>query len=185
MSSLKKLIVQNKKVFLITVLQIALILMLASITLKEVINEFVFYFTEILLSFVFLKILFFDLKVELKKEHKYSIYFFAPLYLIIQISWFARTFLTELNNLFYFLGFILIIFIYFVFFKFVFGRNFVEGIVILSSTKIAVVKTDFDIWSFNTQAIHVVETNKKIKEGKTVKISFKRNFLGKKTAKIL
>ena len=185
MSSLKKLIVQNKKAFLITVLQITLILMLALITLKEVLNETVFYFSQILLSFVFLIILFFDLKSELKKYHKYSVYFFAPLYLIIQISWFARTFLTELNNLFYFLGFIFIIFIYVVFFKFVFGRNFVEGKVILSNAKMAVVKTDFDIRSFNTQAIHVVVTDKKIKEGNIVKIGFKRNFLAKKTAKIL
>lgn len=157
--------------------------MLFSIALKTLAGEIILYLIEIVLSIVFLKILLIDLKKETKSEHKYSVYFFMPLFVLIQFSWLLQPIFLEQNNLLYFFGFIITIFLYVIFFRVAFGRPYTHAKVLLSDNKMAVVETDFDIRSFSVAGKHIIKTDKKIAAGKTIKVQLKTSFFGKKNIK--
>ncbi|MBI2598003.1 MAG: DUF2101 family protein [Candidatus Diapherotrites archaeon] len=175
---------KSKKVFLVTVLQVSLVLMLAAIVFRPFAGEIAFYFLEAILSLIFLKILFADLRKEITQEYKFVVYFFAPLFALIHLSWLAQKFFGGTWGPHFFLAFILLVLAYLVFFKAVFGRNYTMGKVLLSNEKMAVVETDFDIRAFVTAGKHIVETKKKLSEGTNAKISVKMGFLGQKTSKV-
>ena len=175
---------QNKKASLAAILQAAIILMMMAIAFRQFIDEAIFYAIEIVLSAIFLKVLFFDLKKETKKEHKYSVYFFAPLLALVQLAWIAQK-MFQAESIAYFIAVLAAFFLFVAGYKLLFGRNYTPAAVLLSSDKIAVVETGYDIRSFATAARHIVETDKRLPEGKEVKISIKKSFFGKKTAKII
>ncbi len=174
---------ENKTAFLVTILQITLVLMLVTTATKFYIDQTIFFAAQILLSIVFLKVLLVDLKKELKQEHKFSLYFFGPLYIIVQGAWILIPLFSD--NSVFFIALVLSIFIYTAIFKILFGRNYTLATVLLSNETTAVLQTNYDIRYFCTGQKFIAQTDKKIKEGSEVKIAIKRDFLGKKTPKIV
>ena len=175
---------QNKKAFLASALQVAIILMMAAIAFRQFISETAFYAIETVLAAIFLRVLFFDLKKETKKEHKYSVYFFAPLLVLVQLAWIAQK-MFQAESIAYFIAVLAAFFLFIAAYKLLFGRNYTPATVLLSNDKMAVVETGYDIRSFATAQRHIVETGTKLPEGKEVKISIKKGFFGKKTAKMI
>ncbi len=174
----------DDKAFLVLKLQIILIAIL--------LNGFADYFfqgslilTQILFSLIYLVLLFFALKNELKEEKIQAIVFFIGLLVSVQI-----TFLINFSSdLFFKSNFIvawIIVFILFIFFYyFLFRKNFVYGKVLVSDKNTTVIQTSFDFGSFLPAGKYIVASNKKFKLGEKVKVALNQSIFSRKPEKVI
>jgi len=134
---------------------------------------------QLILSVVFFHAILIETRKRFEKDFKYFLMVFVPIYLVIQIIWINNIIVPAQNRMD--VGFLLIfiLIVIAVVFSFLIKKNTVEAKVLSSNGKITVVETEFDLRSFNKGKKHIIETNKKIAEGKKIEIRIKKGIFGK------
>ncbi len=167
----------NYKNFIVTKIQVNLILMLLA--------GFAYYFAELnIIIFVqlILSIVFFHSLIEVKKqfqEFNYFLLLFGSMYLVIQLMWINNLILPTENKMD--LGFILIfiLVVIAIVFSVLIKKNNTTGKVLSSNGTVTVIETEFDIKSLTKGEKHIIETTQKFKEGTKLKIRIKKSLFGK------
>ena len=70
-------------------------------------------------------------------------------------------------------------------FRFLFGKNVLEGKVLLSDNKIAVVELPFDFFAGMQKGMYVVKTDRKIAKGTKVKVKIAQKMFKKVPERII
>ncbi|MDO8538773.1 MAG: DUF2101 family protein [archaeon] len=172
--------------FLILQLQLLVVVILLSGFLLNFVDFSIFLAVEAVLAIYFLFLLFFQIRKEFKEQFNYFLLFFGVLFLLVELSWIIQKIIpaedeTQLNALF---GLLFVIIAFSIIYRVIFAKKTIKARIVMSENNSAVVKTDFDIFSFTKAGKHIVEAKKSYPTGKEVEVELKSSFLKTKPWKI-
>jgi uncharacterized membrane protein len=165
--------------FIVTKIQVSLVLMVLVAFIYFLIDFHAIVFLELIFSLVFFHALLIEARKKFPKDFKYFLLVFGLMYIVIQMIWINNTFIPIENRMD--VGFLLIFFLIVVavIFSVLLKKNEVEGKVICSNGKVTVIETEFDLRSFTKGGKYIIETQKQFKEGKKIKVKIKKSVFGK------
>ena len=125
---------------------------------------------EVLLSALYLFVMFAEAGKEFAKEFTQYAVFFLGMLVFVQAAWIMQGFFGENEGMQYFVILLALLLAFVVCFRAVFGRKYVPAKVLLSDGEIAVVETRYDLLSFTNAGRHIVHTERKYAKGAEVKL---------------
>jgi uncharacterized membrane protein len=173
----------SRKTFAVLLMQLLLIAMAAMLFFRGYIDFVIFIAIELCLLLVYAELLFIELRKTLAEGFWKYVLFFAGIAAIIQIAWVVDFMALDGGTLQRFV-YVLVVFVVFVVgFRFVFGRNYTTGKVLIADGDMAVVETEFDLLSFTSAGKYIVE-NTSAKRGQKVKVEIKGILFSGKPSRI-
>ncbi|MFH1224471.1 MAG: DUF2101 family protein [Candidatus Diapherotrites archaeon] len=126
---------------------------------------------EVLLSALYLYIVFAQVRDEFAKEFTQYAIFFLGMLVFVQAAWIMQGIFGEGEAGYYQFALLLALLLVFVVcFRMVFGRKYVPAKVLLSDGELAVVETRYDLLSFTNAGRHIVHAERKYAKGAEVKL---------------
>lgn len=170
--------------YVVSKLQILLILLFLTPSFKFFVADFFVYAIAVIVFFSYLYVLFFELRSGVAKDEYlvYFVFFFSVAsagVLSLAIPLFLGGY-----SVYSFLVPVAVVVCAFAA-LFAFRRNYAPAVAASSGKGSVVVEKDFDIFSLTNAGKFAVESERQVKTGEKVKVSVKSTFSGRKPSKII
>jgi len=179
---LKKLGPIAKSVLKLQILIFAILVICLSYPFIGKIN---FFAITAALSAIYLFILFFETRKRVGNFREYAIFFAGVLGFAIAAVSLPAIQMPAMLRFQISIGVIIAALVFVLAFRFLFGKKYAIGKVIMYQNEKALVELDFDLASFTSARQILIDSNKSVPAGKKVKIGIKNSVFGAKYGPIL